>query len=98
MLRFVRAALKSYRYGLENPEEAAQVLNERFPTLLPDITLGRLSTLEELAVGETGGSLDAIGTYEDAKLEAALGWAEEAFDKQEALEPGDVVLEGFLGP
>jgi ABC-type nitrate/sulfonate/bicarbonate transport system substrate-binding protein len=89
---FVSAALKSFEYVLDNPEEAGRIVESIYPTIPAPITVAALGELEAIATDK--GAVDRIGTIEPDKVVSTVAWAEEAFGV--SVDPETIYTTEFL--
>lgn len=89
---FVRAFLRSLEYGFENPDEAADGMEEAFPTVQASGTLQRLTHFEQLVTA--GGA--PIGELSADKVASTIAYVKDGLDLDATVTPEDVVLEGYL--
>lgn len=93
---FLRAAFESYRYALENQEEAAALMQREFPTTLEADTLWRLGFVEQLVYNDGAVSADQIGALDEARIAASVEFVTEAFDLPGELTAEDIFSTEYL--
>jgi NitT/TauT family transport system substrate-binding protein len=69
--RFVRAALKGWKFALANPEKAAADQIKSIPSLKADAILAEIEIVRDLAVTPAVGA-NGLGWFDPAKMQASL--------------------------
>jgi NitT/TauT family transport system substrate-binding protein len=71
VIRFVRAAMKGWKFALANPQKAAQDQLTFVPSLKPDLILAELEIVRDLAVTPDV-KTQGLGWFDPAKMQANL--------------------------
>jgi NitT/TauT family transport system substrate-binding protein len=69
--RFVRAALKGWKFALDNPDKAATDQLKYIPSLKPDVIKAELEVVRNLAVTPDV-KANGLGSFQPAKMQANL--------------------------
>jgi NitT/TauT family transport system substrate-binding protein len=75
---FVEAALRTFQWCFDNPEEAGAIMEDLYPTVPAPATVAAIEELE--AVVTDHGSVDQIGVIDPAKVESTVALVEDVFD------------------
>jgi NitT/TauT family transport system substrate-binding protein len=92
---FAAATVKAVRYSIEHPEEAAQIMTRRNPTLDAATTLAQwresIRAIETPYVKERG-----YGTATRDRLQRSIDLVRQGFQLDTALAPDDIFVDGFM--
>jgi NitT/TauT family transport system substrate-binding protein len=69
--RFVRAALKGWKFAMTNPERAAEDQIRYIPTLKPEAIVGEIKVVADLAVTDESRK-NGLGWFDPAKMQSNL--------------------------
>lgn len=94
--KFVRAALKGWRFALGNPEKAAELQRRYIKNLDPNMIVAELDVVRDLAVTPDTRA-NGLGWYDPAKMQASLDFVIKHIGVPESPpKAGDLYAEGFL--
>ena len=94
--RFVRAALKGWKFALDNPEKAAADQVKFVPTLKPDVIVAELGVVKDLAITPDT-KKHGLGWFDPAKLQANIDFVSKYVGISGAApKAADIYAAGFL--
>jgi NitT/TauT family transport system substrate-binding protein len=94
--RFVRAALKGWKFALANPEKAAADQIKYVATLKPDVIVSEIKIVADLAV-TADSKKNGLGWFDPAKMKANVDFVAKYVGINGAPPaPGDIYAAGFL--
>ena len=93
--RFLEATVRSFRWAKDNPEEAAEIHNKRFPEVAKDDALGALRVMNAYFFNERSEKV-GFGCYDDAQLANSYKVVSEAQDLDPNYDYKQIVTEEFL--
>ncbi|MGE0062135.1 MAG: ABC transporter substrate-binding protein [Xanthobacteraceae bacterium] len=94
--RFVRAALKGWKFALANPEKAAAEQIKYVPSLKPDVIVAELGVVGDLAVTDDT-KKNGFGWFDPAKMKANVDFVVKYIGVTgKAPAPADLYATGFL--
>lgn len=94
--RFVRAALKGWKFALANPEKAAADQIKYVPSLKPEVTVAELGVVGDLAVTPDT-KKNGFGWFDPAKMKANVDFVVKYIGVTgKAPAPTDLYATGFL--
>jgi NitT/TauT family transport system substrate-binding protein len=94
--RFLEALHRGLQDALDDPEEAARILQQRVPDTNPEIAARELELMREFALTDYTDE-HGIGAIDVARLQAALDIVEQTFDLERSITPDEVFDPGFVG-
>jgi NitT/TauT family transport system substrate-binding protein len=96
MKRFVRAALKGWKFTFDNPAKAAADQIKFVPSLKPDVSVAEIGVVRELAVTPDT-QAHGLGWYDPAKMKSSLDFMVKYVGVSGTVpKPADLYAEGFL--
>jgi NitT/TauT family transport system substrate-binding protein len=94
--RFVRAALKGWKFTLDNPQKAAEDQIKYVPSLKPDVSVAEIDVVRGLAVTPDT-QAHGLGWFDPAKMKSSLDFMVKYVGVGGTPpQPGDLYAEGFL--
>jgi NitT/TauT family transport system substrate-binding protein len=89
VVRFTRAAMKALQDAINNPDEAAEMMNKNLPLLEKDIIAGETKEVGIVALDDVTKS-KGVGFIEDAKLAATIDIMAANYDMPRKISPSEV--------
>lgn len=94
--RFVRAALKGWKFTLDNPEKAADAIVKNVDGLKKDVVLSEIEVLRTLAVTDEV-KTHGLGWFSEEKMKSSVDFVIKNLDvKGKPPEASAIYLNGFL--
>ena len=94
--RFVRAALKGWKFALDNPAEAAQDQRKYVPSLDPDLIKAEIEIIRDLAVTPDT-KANGLGWFDPGKIAASVEFAVKFIGVTGAAsKPDDLIAANYL--
>ncbi len=94
--RFVRAALKGWKFALDNPAEAAGDQRKYVPSLDPDLIKAEIEVIRDLAVTPDT-KANGLGWFDPAKIAASVDFAVKYIGVTgSAPKPEDLIAPNYL--
>ena len=93
--RFVQATYRGYQFLIDYPEEAADIVHNRYPLLDRDVLLGQIEDTNELIIGpdlaERG-----LGWIRADKMARTVELVAEAYGIGDSVQTADIFTNQFL--
>lgn len=94
--RFVRAALKGWKFTIDNPDKAADDIVKNVDGLKKDVVLNEIEVVKSLAVTEDV-KAHGLGSFSEEKMKAGVDFVVQNLDvKGKPPEASAIYLNGFL--